>query len=687
MTSWQQNEVVASEDVYNFFNNAFGFASYDGADAEMRTINNNPNISCPNASWNGTTANYCDGTASDDVIGHEWGHAYTEYTSNLIYAWQSGALNESYSDIWGETIDLLNGYEDEDEDLSLRSSCNSSIRWRMGEDATGFGSSPIRDMYDPTCNGDPGKVSDFDYSCSAGDSGGVHTNSGVNNHLYMLLVDGGTYNGQTVTGIGFTKAAHIFWRAQSIYLTNSSDFTDQANALEMACQDLIGIDLEGLSMDATPAGLSGKMITVLDCQEVTNAIAAVEMRMAPNCTFQPLLAKNPPNLCTSPDVESNIFYEDFENGMGAFTTTDIPSNPSTWETRVWVVDNSLPRGRTGSAMFGADPINGDCGTDLENGIIRLESPQITIPVGRTATINMTFEHYVATEADWDGGNLKYSGNSGAWTVMPAANYTYNSYNGSIYSATNGNDNPMESQVAFTGSDGGSAGGSWGKSQLNLTGLVAENGTIQFRWEMGTDGCNGRDGWYVDNVQICTCENAVLPVELTNFVAKSQKSSIVLNWETASERNNAGFYLERSLFGERDFEEIAWIEGANNSSQILHYNYEDSEIISGVTYYYRLRQVDLDGAETISKVVRANIKAANDWDVILFPNPAKDEVRLQAIGEENEILDVSIIAASGQVIRQVKDTNSVLYIADLATGLYWLKIGSPRGILVKKLFVE
>jgi len=318
LTSWQQNEVVASEDVYNFFNNTFGFTSYDGADATMRTINNNPNVSCPNATWNGSTANYCDGTAADDVIGHEWGHAYTEYTNGLIYAWQSGALNESYSDIWGETIDLLNNYEDDGEDLSLRTACNSSIRWRMGEDASAFNGA-IRDMYDPTCDNHPGKVSDSNYHCTTGDNGGVHINSGVNNHLYMLLVDGGVYNGQTVTAIGFTKAAHIFWRAQSVYLTNTSDFNDQANALEAACQDLLGVNLEGISLDAAAAGPSGEIITVADCQEVTDAIAAVEMRLTPNCNFQPLLAQSPPDLCTSPEEESNIFFEDFESGIGAFT--------------------------------------------------------------------------------------------------------------------------------------------------------------------------------------------------------------------------------------------------------------------------------------------------------------------------------------------------------------------------------
>ena len=52
---------------------------------------------------------FCPGFATDDVTAHEWGHAYTEYMHGLIYEWQSGALNESYSDIWGETVDRING--------------------------------------------------------------------------------------------------------------------------------------------------------------------------------------------------------------------------------------------------------------------------------------------------------------------------------------------------------------------------------------------------------------------------------------------------------------------------------------------------------------------------------------------------------------------------------------------------
>jgi len=300
---------------------------------------------------------------------------------------------------------------------------------------------------------------------------------------------------------------------------------------------------------------------------------------------------------------------------------------------------------------------------------------------------MTFEHYIATEANWDGANLKYSVNSGAWAIVPAANYTYNSYNSTITPATSGNDNPMAGEIAFTGSDEGSVGGSWGKSQLDISSLVSVGDNIQFRWEVGTDGCNGRDGWYVDNIQICTCENFALPVELVNFNARAQEKSIALTWKTVNERNNSGFYLERSLTPDRHFKEIAWTAGTVNSSQVVHYNQEDKNVIPGLTYFYRLRQLDLDGTETISPVVNATLKSTKNWDIVLYPNPAQNEVNLRLIGEENELSQVIIIASNGQIVRQFENANSTLSISELSTGLYWLKIMSPRGTLVKKLFVD
>ncbi|WP_082504504.1 M4 family metallopeptidase [Chryseobacterium sp. Leaf313] len=517
LDQWQQNEVITSEHVYNFFKNAFNYVSYDGADHSMITINNNPNISCPNANWNGVTANYCTNIAADDVVAHEWGHAYTEYTSDLIYQYQSGALNESYSDVWGETIDLLNNYQDSGENLAVRttSACSNTQRWKMGEDVTATGiPAPLRDMWNPNCNGNPGNMLDANYyHCAATDSGGVHINSGVGNHLYALLVDGGTYGGYTVTPIGFTKAAHLWWRAQNVYLTSTSNYSAFADALESSFNDLIGINLQGLTTSAAPAGPSGQIFSIGELQNLQNALLAVKLRSSVNtqCNFTKVLPAPAPELCTNA-TSAPLFQEKWENGLGSWTATNIGTN-TTWTQRNWVIDSTLPRGRAGKAIFGIDPNNGNCSTNFQNGILRLESPLITFPAYTAGNYEMAFNHYVATEASYDGGNIKYSLNGGAWTLVPSSAFTLNPYNTNL--ATAQNDNPLSGQAAFNGMDKGELESTWGQSIVNLTTLgVTPGSNIKFRFEMGTDGCGGVDGWYIDEIYVYNCNFAALSTQET-----------------------------------------------------------------------------------------------------------------------------------------------------------------------------
>lgn len=304
-----QNEIDGAAETYNLFASMASRDSYDAAGATMRTVNNNPGISCPNAFWNGVSTNYCTNVTGDDTVAHEWGHAYTQFTNNLNYMRQSGALNESYSDIWGEVVDFLNG-RGTDAPIGLRSagacstfgsglpSTDISYRWLSGEDDPASGGA-IRDLWNPVCYSDPGKVSDTQYWCSSDDSGGVHTNSGVPNHAFALLVDGGTYNGVTVDGLGLTKIAHIHWSAQNM-LTQSGDFVDHADALEAACSALVGTNLPALSTSNPSPVLSGQMITNADCTEVADAVAAVELRTEPTqCNFDllylPTIQKPPPS--------------------------------------------------------------------------------------------------------------------------------------------------------------------------------------------------------------------------------------------------------------------------------------------------------------------------------------------------------------------------------------------------------
>jgi Zn-dependent metalloprotease len=505
---WQRSEVETSAFIYNLMKNSFGRISYDGNDAPMITVNNSPGIQCPNATWNGVSANYCTGIASDDVVAHEWAHAYTEYTSGLIYAWQAGAMNEAYSDIWGETVDILDNYMDEGENVNqVRTGCGSSTRWQLAEKTTSFGGA-LRDMWNPTCLGDPGKVSDPEYYCANGDNGGVHINSGVLNHAYALLVDGGNYNGQNITGIGLTKAAHIFWLAQSEYMTRTTDFAAQADLLEAAADFLEGKPLTSLTTGTAPAGVSGESIDGSDIEQLSKVIAAVELRRETSCGFQTMFTPAPP-LCEGARSGLAFLHEGFENGLGAFTT-GFTTASSTFETRQWSQADG-PENH-GKAAYAIDFPGGDCSGPSQEGIIWLRSPDIQIPAGTAGNINLAFDHYVSVEPSYDGGNVKYSVNGGPWILVPASAFMANPYNDVLskyVSQTVVATNPLAGEPAFSGTDDGTLSGTWGQSQVDLSSLGVEAGdVVRLSWEFGTDQCNGYDGWYVDDVSVYSC--AVTP---------------------------------------------------------------------------------------------------------------------------------------------------------------------------------
>lgn len=520
---WQQSEVQSSGFIYNLMKNSFGHVSYNGADAPMITINNNPLVGCPNASWDGVSANYCTNTASDDVVAHEWAHAYTEYTSGLVYGWQAGALNEAFSDIWGEVVDQLDSYMDGGESALPRTGCGSSNRWQMGEQATGFGGA-LRDMWNPNCFGQPGKVSDSQYWCTSGDNGGVHINSGVLNHAFALLVDGGTYNGQTITGIGMLKAAHVFWRAQSVYMTRTTDFAAVADALEDAMASLTSQSLPLLTTDAAPVGPAADQINANDAIQLAKVIQAVELRTETSCTYAALL-KPAPALCEGANQGNALYFESFESGLGGFTTS-FETTSGTWEGRSWVQANA-PGGRAGKVAFGIDYPGGNCINSFQQGLIRMQSPVIAIPAGTAGNLAMAFDHYVATDEGFDGGNIKYSINGGPWTIVPATAFTANPYNMNLTTSGAGNSNPLQGQPAFSGSDGGTVTGSWGQSQINLSALsLLPGNNIQFRFEMGTDGCYAVDGWYIDNLRVYTCASTPAVHFLTSSASVNEGEATI-----------------------------------------------------------------------------------------------------------------------------------------------------------------
>jgi Zn-dependent metalloprotease len=487
---------------YDFFFRGFNRDSYDGAGHVMESVLLINDI-CPNAYWDGTTTNYCPTFDVDDVVAHEWGHAYTQFTHDLIYSYQSGALNESYSDIWGETVDLTNGVD------GAGGSNNSQPapagqRWLVGEDVPVLNQPAIgilRDMWDPTRFGDPDKVSSTRYACSADDGGGVHTNSGVSNHAFAMLVDGKTFNGQTVQGIGFVKAAHTYYRAMTVYQTPTTSFAQHADALETSCEDL---RLAGTNLNDFLTGLpSGQIINVSDCAQLAKAMLAVEMRTEPTqCNFQPILDPNAPAVCSG---AVNVFVEDWESGMDGWTLTSNGVNPE-WPDYDWTVVSSLPDGQAGSAAFAINERTGSCapGGDI-SGNFTLDSPTITLPAG-AQSLFIRFDHYVETELNFDGGNVLISVNGGPFELVPQSAYTFNAPPSQLDDPPplGQNTNPKAGEFAWHGTNEGEAKGSWGTTIIDLNSIAQAGDTIKIRFDFGIDGCNGVTGWYVDEVRVYNC---------------------------------------------------------------------------------------------------------------------------------------------------------------------------------------
>lgn len=231
--TWPQKNAVSAHNhatlTYRYLWNTFGRKSVNGRGGNIISFVNvaeNDGSSMENAFWNGKAVFYGNGGTSFyslagalDVAAHELGHGVVSTTANLEYYGQSGAINESYADIFGSMVDRDD--------------------WRIGEDITKTSYSPsgaLRDMADPHNGGtslsqpywQPKSVSEM-YTGSQ-DNGGVHINSGIGNHAYYLYA----------TAVTKEKAEQVFYKALTDYLTMTSKFIDFRIAVVQAPADLYG---------------------------------------------------------------------------------------------------------------------------------------------------------------------------------------------------------------------------------------------------------------------------------------------------------------------------------------------------------------------------------------------------------------------------------------------------------------
>ncbi|MCX7861507.1 MAG: M4 family metallopeptidase [Bacteroidales bacterium] len=377
----------ATQKYYDYFYTTFnrnsidnnGFALYNYVHADLVGMGFPNNV---NAFWDGTRMTYGDGNATYsplttvDIVAHEITHGLTEFTANLVYADESGALNEGFSDIFATVIEFY--------------AKPSQANWTLGEDI----GVAFRSLANPNLFYDPdtymGNFWDFNNE--------VHQNSTVFSHWFYLLVNGGSGtndlgNSYQVSGIGIAKAAQIAYRTLVYYLPSTATYADARFFTIMSAIDLYGA--------CSP-----------EVESTTNAMYAIGLgnpyQNQVIANFNAVLTQN----CQAPfsvqfnneSINGQSFYWDFGDGNNSTQLNPLHTYTDTGNFSVTLIVNG-----------------GNCGSDtltLNNYISISSTNPCVVIMPLTGTAN-TITSCQGTLFDGGGPNGNYADNSDAIiTISP-----------------------------------------------------------------------------------------------------------------------------------------------------------------------------------------------------------------------------------------------------------------------------
>lgn len=240
-----------------------------------------------------------------------------------------------------------------------------------------------------------------------------------------------------------------------------------------------------------------------------------------------------------------------------------------------------------------------------------------------------------------------------------------------------------SKLLFSGTQGTGACTSHGGS---LNARILSNATLRFRiYPYGQNPAAQAATIRMDNVQV---SGSLLPVSLLHFSGRQENDGIRLEWATGSEVNNAFFAVERSADG-LDFAEIGQVAGSGNHSSTQHYHFYDTAPLAAVSYY-RLRQIDQDGEESLHPVVQVTYESKNlkEEELRIWPTVAGSELTIQVRSGLSDYL-LEIWDLNGGFVRPVPVMNDKerfsVNLQDLSNGWYVVVLRNADRRIVRRFF--
>jgi hypothetical protein len=297
-------------------------------------------------------------------------------------------------------------------------------------------------------------------------------------------------------------------------------------------------------------------------------------------------------------------------------------------------------------------------------------------------------------------------------VLIAANTTYvASYHttGNKYVGTPAGFATAVSNGSLTAPDNTSAGGNgvyaYGATPVFPTNSVGGNYWVDvlfspnvytFKLTGITDanGCSGNGNLQTLTINSTVCNSNSLPVTLTNFSATPNDNNIVLRWNTSSEINNLGFEVQRSKDG-ASWSVLGFVDGAGNSTAAIKYSYTDEKLSSGVRYYFRLKQIDIDKRFTYSPIVSAILDVREGFSLEQnYPNPSRGETIIKFSLPQKTRVNLSLFDISGRLVKVLVNdakesgTHAITLNSGMLTkGMYFYKLQTGDFSAVKKMTVQ
>lgn len=737
-----------AERTFDYFRVIHNRNSYNNAGAVIRSyVHYSTNYA--NAFWDGSRMTYGDGNAtygplvSLDICGHEITHGVTEYSAHLVYSNQSGALNESFSDIFGECIEFhAKGTND----------------WLMSRDiGTAF-----RSMSNPNANGDPDTYLGSYWYTGTGDNGGVHTNSGVQNKWFYILTQGesGTNdigNAYSVSGIGITDASKIAYRNLTVYLSSTSKYAAARTGAIQAAIDLFGPGSPqviattnawyavgvgcayGVSCYCTSAGTSSALeyIKTVNFGSFSNTSGAAGYTNFTSTTIG-LTAASANSVTLVPgfsgaarneywkiwiDFNKDGDFADageqvFANGLSSTTVSGTISIPpsATGSTRMRV-SMKYNAQQTFCETFS----NGE----VEDYTVSFTppAPDVTPPsapvltsTGTTqSTINLSWT--AATDNVGVTGydvyvNGVYNGSTSAATTFtvgnltPATAYTiYLKAKDAAGNSTASNTIPATTQAAgpitifghyFESGLNGWADGGGDCSRYNGSRSYEGSYSIQLRDNAGTESAMTSAAYNVSSYKSLTLDFYFYSYGMENgedvWLRYFNGSSwtTVATFVAGTHFTNNGFYHATVTLNNATFPSNAQFRIQSDASDNKDLIYVDAVVVKGSTN----PALNNNNSQSIKLVSVLNTDDEDIADGIagnlspgilkLYPNPVVNTLIIDA---GFEVKSARIYSSSGSLVKNTYFINGSINVSSLKPGLYVVKLQTVNGVITRKFIKQ